>query len=81
MKKKIKLKILTQEEYYYLAYIIKPFREQVIYITKISQGRTMLHIVYKCDLSEKELAFPAYIYNSFKGMKNTRHYTLEELKL
>jgi hypothetical protein len=73
--------ILTKEEYDYLAYVIKPLREEIVYITKTSQGRTMLHIIYKCDLGKKELAFPAYFYSSFNGMENAKHYTLEELGL
>lgn len=72
--------ILTDEEKEYLSAVIKPFREMVESITKMtSYGDYIISIALE---NGEEINFPWFKRGKmYNGMKPERHYTLEELGL
>lgn len=80
--------ILTKEEKEYLSYVIKPFRDKVTNIKKvflITPKRKYIKIEYredKIDAISVSLCFPDLPNDKmYKGMKENKPYTLEELGL
>lgn len=77
--------ILTKEEKEYLSAVIKPFRDRVICIKKISStlydDREFIEITID-NLFAKRFVFPYFKKNSmYRDMESYRKYTLEELGL
>ena len=77
--------ILTKEEKEYLSAVIKPFRDRVICIKKVSSAlyddREFIEIIID-NLFAKRFDFPYFKKNSmYRDMESDRKYTLEELGL
>lgn len=77
--------ILTKEEKKYLSAVIKPFRDRVICIKKVSStlydDREFIEITID-NLFAKRFDFPYFKKNSmYRDMESDRKYTLEELGL
>lgn len=73
--------LLTEKEHNYLSSIIKPFRDRVTYIGKISETyqRSFIEIGIERDM---EIVLPSFMdCQMYLGMKTDRKYTLEELGL
>lgn len=73
--------ILTDKEKAYLSAVIKPFREDVVYIEKciFSTGAEYIQI---CMTEDETVNFPNFKRGTmYKGMKTNKEYTLEELEL
>ncbi len=76
--------VLDEVEKNYLAGIIKPFRKNVLYISKIEKGyetdTCFIAIVLK---GSERINLPYFNikYGMYKGMQAFRKYTLEELGL
>ena len=74
--------ILTKEEHDYLEVVIKPFKEMIGSIIKLSSIK-----VNECQLVFRSLGLDTiigrvpYVAGNFKGMEDCVHYTLEELGL
>jgi len=73
--------ILDDAEKRYLSYVIKPFRDRVLYIAKRSiMDRRKEHIYI--DLTDDVITLPCFMKGTmYKGMKADKEYTLEELGL
>lgn len=78
-----KKEILDEAEKRYLKQVIRPFRKQGIFITKIKDSNTdKERIVFDFEEDYKQSIFPAFDKNTmYEGMKLYNHYTLEELGL
>lgn len=77
----VEKEILDDVEKEYLENIIKPFRNKVDNICKffISNSKEYIHIYLK---GESGISFPTFKKNAmYKGMKQNRAYSLEELGL
>lgn len=76
-----KKKILDEEEKKYLADVIRPFRQHIMFISKIGfDGEEFLKIDFKRPVNSFSLPF--FEKNSmYKGMKVNQKYTLEELEI
>ena len=73
--------LLTENEHSYLSSIIKPFRDRVTYIGKISETyqRSFIKIGIERDM---EIILPSFMdCQMYLGMETDRKYTLEELGL
>lgn len=72
-------KILDEEEKRYLAGVIKPFKDKVIYIQKwiYSTGVKEIRIATCKDT----VSLPRFTNDIYKGMEEDRKYTLKELGL
>lgn len=73
--------ILDEKEKEYLSNIVKPFRDRVENIRKLSlkQGYELIVIHMK---KEYDLCFPDFKKGTmYKGMENDKKYTLEELEI
>lgn len=73
--------ILDEKEKEYLSAVIKPFKERIDYIKKMTyeDKYEYISIMIKNDVS---IVFPNFNKNKmYKGMKLCKHYTLEELDL
>lgn len=74
-----KKEILDDVEKEYLRNVIKPFKNRVKCIVKISYGYKEYIII---SLSEEEICMPSFKKNAmYKGMEKRKRYTLEELGL
>lgn len=75
----IKKSILDEAEREYLSNVIKPFRDEVVYICKICYAdREWILIKMKKDA----LSFPCFeVGTKYKGMEANKLYSLEELEL
>lgn len=83
---KLSKPILDEKEKEYLSYLIRPFRNKVQYITKIRYCTAEeIFIGYKGspdDVSISNIVLPYFdIGTMYKGMKEGKDYTLEELGL
>lgn len=76
---KRKKEILDEAEKKYLSDVIRPFRNKVIFIKKISgEHREFIKIVFKNEV----VPFPYFKKDSmYKGMEPNKKYSLEELGL
>lgn len=76
----VEKEILDEEEKEYLSNVIKPFRDKVEYIVKeTSSNNEYITISIKDD---SDLSFPNFKKGTkYKGMKEEKEYTLEELGL
>lgn len=74
--------ILSNAEYDYLEGIIKPFRSQVMYITKKYYGADKCYISI-CIQNNNAINLPVFcrLLMYYKNMKGDKDYSLEELKL
>jgi len=71
--------ILDETEKRYLSNVIKPFRDKVKAIKKISYSREFIRIYIKED---KPIILPYFEKGiTYKGMKENKEYTLKELGL
>ena len=76
--KEEKKPILTDEEREYLSVVVKPFRNNVRYITKQRVSKEYLVI----QLNDDVVLLPSYEKGTtYKGMETEKSYTLEELGL
>lgn len=78
--------ILTNEEKEYLSTVIKPYRDKITYIEKVNDliplKRKFIRIGYYESNVEHSANFPNLPNNEmYKGMKENKPYTLEELGL
>lgn len=76
--------ILDEEERKYLSTVIKPFRDNVKYISKRRAGAWFKYeYILICSKNEEDdLCFPNFPSQSmYKGMELERKYTIEELGL
>lgn len=68
--------ILDKKEKEYLSNIVKPFKDKVKYISKLGAGDEYISILLDTEM----INFPYFKRNTmYKGMKNRKEYTLEEL--
>ena len=76
-----KKEILDEEEKKYLADVIRPFRQHIMFISKTGfDGEEFLKIDFKRPVNSFSLPF--FKKNSmYKGMKENKKYTLEELEI
>ena len=73
--------LLTEKEHSYLSSIIKPFRDRVTYIGKLSETyqRSFIEIGIERDM---EIVLPSFLDSQmYSGMDTDKKYTLEELGL
>ena len=79
------LNILTEEEKEYLSFVIKPFRDRIVWIKKIDspiQNYEYIKICYQDHNYTIVLNFPDFkVGTMYKGMEVNKDYTLEELGL
>ena len=77
--------VLDEVEREYLSAVIKPFKNRVISITKVKDAyetKRFLRIVIKGNDGREEICLPWFKGNTkYKGMKDFKEYTLEELGL
>ena len=75
-----KKEILDEKEKEYLSAVIKPFRNRVKYIKKVSFNSEKEFI--RIDLEGDYISLPNFEKNTmYKGMELSKEYTLEELGL
>ena len=76
---KIPKPILTEKEREYLAAVIKPFREEFMYLVKSQKGEYEYLVIHlKCDF----ISLPDFkIGSMYKGLEVNKRYTLKELGL
>ena len=83
---KLPKQILDKEEKAYLSEVIKPFRNRILYIRKISSARSeFIEVVIK-HYNNKDVhsSFTPPLFKKgtmYKGMEPYKEYTLKELKL
>ena len=78
---KVKQPILDDIEKKYLGNIIKPFRNRIDYITKVSLSNGEEYIFIKMKNYEK-ISLPFFTAGTmYKGMESDKEYTLDELEL
>ncbi len=71
--------ILDKEEKEYLSAVIRPFRDRVKYIKKISSDREYINVLLE---DGDRLTFPYFEKGTmYKGMEADKKYTLKELDL
>lgn len=73
--------LLTEQEHNYLSSIIKPFRDKVTYIGKLSETyqRSFIEIGIERDM---EIVLPSFLDSQmYSGMETDKKYVLEELGL
>lgn len=73
--------LLTEKEHSYLSSIIKPFRDRVTYIGKLSETyqRSFIEIGIERDM---EIVLPSFLDSQmYSGMETDKKYSLEELGL
>ena len=73
--------LLTEKEHSYLSSIIKPFRDRVTYIGKLSETyqRSFIEIGIERDM---EIVLPSFLDSQmYLGMETDKKYALEELGL
>lgn len=77
--------LLDDAEREYLSAVIKPFKKRVISITKVKDAyetKRFLRIVIKGNDGREEICLPWFKGNTkYKGMKDFKGYTVEELGL
>ena len=72
---------LTEKEHSYLSSIIKPFRDKVTYIGKLSETyqRSFIEIGIERDM---EITLPSFLDSQiYLGMETDKKYSIEELGL
>ena len=76
---KIPKSLLTAKEKEYLAAVIKPFREEFMYLVKSQKGEYEYLVIHlKCDF----ISLPDFkIGSMYKGLEVNKRYTLKELGL
>ena len=76
---KIPKPLLTAKEKEYLAAVIKPFREEFMYLVKSQKGEYEYLVIHlKCDF----ISLPDFkIGSMYKGLEVNKRYTLKELGL
>ena len=78
---KISKKILDSAEKKYLSAVIKPFRDSVVYITKVNLSNKKEYIIIELNKCEV-ICLPFFVPGTmYKGMENDKHYTLKDLGL
>ena len=75
--------ILDKEEKEYLSAVIKPFRDEILYIVKHNALVEDIDYQYiSIGLSEPNMSFPTFRKGTmYKGMELNKKYTLKELGL
>lgn len=72
--------VLDEVEWRYLKQVIKPFRSKIKFIKKTWHFAN--HEYIQVDLGDDVMQFPSFIEGTmYKGMKQEKEYTLEELGL
>lgn len=75
------IEILDQEEKEYLSEVIKPFRNEITYISKYCLSYGEYYILIRLNNGDSCVLPKFTNKNMYKGMKNDTDYTLEELGL
>ena len=72
--------ILDEQEKDYLSFVIKPFKNRIKYIEKITTlSKSYIHIVFK---DEDTMTFPNFPYGTlYKNMRDNYRYRLKDLGL
>ena len=82
VEKEEKGEILDEVEKEYLRAVIKPFREKINHISKYAECDNNFEFIYIGLKSGDTMAFPNFKKDTmYKGMKEDKGYTLEELGL
>lgn len=75
----VEKEILDEKEKEYLSAVIRPFRDRVEYIKKISGDREYINVLLE---DGDEIVFPYFEKDTmYKGMELNKKYTLKELDL
>lgn len=78
---KIPKQILEEKEKEYLSAVIKPFRHNVVNITKVAFSDEKEYILIELEYCEF-ISMPFFKVGSmYKGMQSDKEYTLDELEL
>ena len=73
--------ILDDVEKAYLSAVIKPFRKDIEHITKMETCYSKKQFI-AIEVNHECILFPSFVKGTmYKGMKNEKRYTLEELGL
>ena len=76
--------ILNEKEKQYLSAVIKPFRDRVLVIIKLSEddiGMYFIEIVVDTNGGEQTIDLPYFYGGMYEGMEADQGYTLKELGL
>ena len=75
--------ILAEEERNYLSQVIKPFREKIQHISKLSsKDGESICIDIRYDWEEDSIILPKFAAGTlYKGMENGKEYSIKELNL
>lgn len=74
--------ILTNEEKEYLKVVLKPFKNDVLYICKTKPLSNNKKEFIRIELKNDSMIFPNFTENTiYKGMKINKKYTLKDLDL
>ena len=75
--------ILTEQERHYLSSVVKPFREKILHISKLSsKDGESICIDIRYDWEEDSIMLPKFAAGTlYKGMEIGMEYTLRELGL
>ena len=74
--------ILTNEEKEYLKVVLKPFKNDVLYICKTKPLPNNKKEFIRIELKNDSMIFPNFTENTiYKGMKINKKYTLKDLDL
>ena len=77
-----KINILTKKEKKYLSFVIKPFRDKIIFIRKSADDDDIKFEWLTFVLQDELFSLPTFKPNTmYKNMKIRKKYTLEELGL
>lgn len=77
-----KINILTKKEKKYLSFVIKPFRDKIIFIRKSADDDDIKFEWLTFVLQDELFSLPTFKPNAmYKNMKIRKKYTLEELGL
>ena len=80
---KISEPILSETEKEYLSHVIKPFREKILHISKLSsEDGESICIDIRYDWEEDSIVLPKFAAGTlYKGMKIGKEYSIKELNL
>lgn len=80
---KLPKSILTEEERKYLSSVVKPFREKILYISKLSsKDGESICIDIRYDWEEDSIVLPKFATGTlYKGMEIGKEYSVKDLGL
>ena len=80
---KLPKSILAEEERNYLSQVIKPFREKILHISKLTcKGGEYICIDIRYDWEEDSILLPRFVAGTmYKGMEIGKEYSVKDLDL